>query len=53
MPRKYNAPDYELICSKECRLAIESTMIGHSPEVKENLESFGIPVLVDHSSYEF
>ena len=27
-------------------------MIGHSPEVKENLESFGIPVLVDHSSYE-
>ena len=49
---KYNAPDYELICSKECGLAIESTMIGHSPEVKENLESFGIPVLVDHSSYE-
>ena len=31
---KYNAPDYELICSKECGLAIESTMIGHSPEVK-------------------
>ena len=27
-------------------------MIGHVPEVKENLESFGIPVLVDHSSYE-
>ena len=26
---KYNAPDYELICSKECGLAIESTMIGH------------------------
>ena len=49
---KYNAPDYEMICSKECGLAIESTMIGHSPEVKENLESFGIPVLVDHSSYE-
>ena len=49
---KYNAPDYELICSKGCALAIESTMIGHVPEVKENLESFGIPVLVDHSSYE-
>ena len=49
---KYNAPDYELICSKGCELAIESTMIGHVPEVKENLESFGIPVLVDHSSYE-
>ena len=27
-------------------------MILHSPEVKENLESFGIPVLVDYSSYE-
>ena len=49
---KYNAPDYELICSKGCALAIESTMIGHVPEVKENLEFFGIPVLVDHSSYE-
>lgn len=49
---KYNAPDYELICSKNCGLAVESTMIGHAPEVKENLESFGIPVLVDHSSYE-
>lgn len=49
---KYNAPDYELICSKNCELAVESTMIGHVPEVKENLESFGIPVLVDHSSYE-
>lgn len=49
---KYNAPDYELICSKKCELAVESTMIGHAPEVKENLESFGIPVLVDHSSYE-
>ena len=49
---KYNAPDYELICSKNCELAVESTMIGHAPEVKENLESFGVPVLVDHSSYE-
>ena len=49
---KYNAPDYELILSKNCGLAIESTMISHSPEVKEKLESFGIPVLVEHSSYE-
>lgn len=49
---KYNAPDYELICSKKCSLAIESMMISHAPDVKENLESFGIPVLVDHSSYE-
>lgn len=49
---KYNAPDYELILSKACDLAIESTMIYHSPEVKEQLEAFGIPVLVERSSYE-
>ena len=49
---KYSAPDYELILSKNCGLAIDSTMISHSPEVKEKLESFGIPVLVEHSSYE-
>ena len=49
---KYNAPDYELILSKACDLAIESTMISHSPEVKEQLEQLGIPVLVERSSYE-
>lgn len=49
---KYNAPDYELILSEECSLAIENTMIFHVPEVQEQLEGFGIPVLVDHSSYE-
>lgn len=49
---KYNAPDYEKILSSNCSLVIESTMIFHSPEVKEKFESFGIPVLVDHSSYE-
>ena len=27
-------------------------MIYHTPEVKEQLENFGIPVLVDYSSYE-
>ena len=27
-------------------------MIYHKPEVKEKLEQFGIPVLVEHSSYE-
>jgi iron complex transport system substrate-binding protein len=27
-------------------------MIYHNPEVKEKLEEFGIPVLVEHSSYE-
>ncbi len=49
---KYNAPDYELILDSGCRLAIESTMIFHAPEVEEQLEERGIPVLVDRSSYE-
>ena len=49
---KHSEPDYERIVSEGCGLAIENTMILHSPEVKEKLESFGIPVLVDHSSYE-
>ena len=49
---KYNAPDYELILSKSCDLAIESTMIYHSPEIKEKLEKLGIPVFVERSSYE-
>ena len=49
---KYSAPDYETILAEDCDLAVESTMIYHSPEVKEKLESFGIPVLVERSSYE-
>ncbi len=49
---KYNAPDYERILDAECDLAVESTMIYHNPEVKEQLERLGIPVLVERSSYE-
>ena len=49
---KYSAPDYELIFVEKCDLAIESTMIYHSPEVKEQLEKLGVPVLVERSSYE-
>lgn len=49
---KYNKPDYELIVSKGCSLAIENRMISHSPEVKEMLESFGIPVMIEYSSAE-
>ncbi len=49
---KYSMPDYEMILAKHCSLAIENTMIYHTPEVKETLESFGIPVLVERSSYE-
>ncbi|MBQ1502259.1 MAG: ABC transporter substrate-binding protein [Firmicutes bacterium] len=49
---KYSSPDYELIYSTGCDLAIESTMIYHNPDVKEQLEKLGVPVLVEHSSYE-
>ena len=49
---RYSTPDYELILGEGTKLAIESTMIYHSPETKETLESLGIPVLVERSSYE-
>lgn len=49
---KYSEPDYELMISEDCDLAIESTMIYHTPKVKEMIEDLGIPVLVDRSSYE-
>ncbi|PHU40071.1 iron ABC transporter substrate-binding protein [Pseudobutyrivibrio ruminis] len=49
---KYSAPDYELLISEKCNFAIENTMIYHNPEVKEKLESLGIPVMVERSSYE-
>ena len=49
---KYSAPDYELLLSEGCTLAIENTMIFHNPEVKEKLEELDIPVLVERSSYE-
>ena len=49
---KYSAPDYECILAAHCSLAIENTMIYHTPEVKEQLEHFGVPVLVERSSYE-
>lgn len=48
----YGATDYEQILARGCGLAIENTMIYHTPEVKEQLEKLGIPVLVDYSSYE-
>ena len=49
---KYSAPDYETILKEGCDLALESTMIDHTPEVKEMLEDLGVPVMVDRSSYE-
>lgn len=49
---KYSAPDYEMLIKEGCNLAVESTMIYHTPKVKEMIEDLGIPVLVDRSSYE-
>ena len=49
---KYSEPDYEMIVSYNCPLAIESTMIAHSSEVKSKLEQLGIPVFIDQSSNE-
>ena len=49
---KYSAPDYECILAAHCSLAIVNTMIYHTPEVKEQLEHFGVPVLVERSSDE-
>lgn len=49
---KYNTPDYEQILTEHCGLAIESSMIYHNPETKEQLENLQIPVLVERSSYE-
>ena len=49
---KYSAPDFELLLSEKCALAVENTMIYHSPAIREQIQSLGIPVLVERSSYE-
>ena len=49
---KYNAPDYEMLLSNGCQLAIESTMILHNPEVREKLIELGIKTVIERSSYE-
>ena len=49
---KYDEPDYELLINEDCDLAIESTMILHSPKVAEMIKELGIPIMIDHSSYE-
>lgn len=49
---KYSQPDYELLLSQNCSMAIENSMIYHTPEVMEKLGEFGIPTLVEYSSYE-
>lgn len=49
---RYNAPDYELLVSSGCNLAVYNTMIYHKPQVKDKLTELGIPVLVERASYE-
>ncbi len=49
---KYSEPDYEMLLDNSCDAAIESTMILHTPKVQEMLETLGIPVFIDRSSYE-
>ena len=49
---KYSEPDYELLIGEECDLAVQSTMVLHSPKIKDMLEDLNIPVFVDYSSYE-
>lgn len=49
---KYRAPDYERLLAEGCTLALENTMLLHSPATREQLEALGIPVLVERSSYE-
>lgn len=49
---KYSAPDYELLTSTGCGLAVENNMIYHSPTVIEKLEELGIPVFIDGASRE-
>ena len=49
---KYSEPDYELLINEGCDLAVESTMILHTPKVQEMIEDLDIPVFIDRSSYE-
>lgn len=49
---KYSEPDYELLLREGCDLAIESTMILHTPKVMEMIELLDIPVFIERASYE-
>lgn len=49
---KYREPDYEMLLENGCELSVQSSMIGHSPEVKDKLNEIDIPVFIDYSSYE-
>jgi len=49
---KYSEPDYEMLVDQDCDIAIESTMILHTPKVQEMIEDLDIPVFIDRSSYD-
>ena len=45
---KYSEPDYEMLVDEDCDLAIESTMILHTPKVQEMIEDLDIPVFIEN-----
>ena len=49
---KYRSPDFELIATEGCELAIENTKINHVPETKQKLQDLGCTVLTEQSSSE-
>lgn len=49
---KYSEPDYELLVNSNISVAIENTMILHTPKVIDMIEMLGIPVFIEYSSYE-
>ena len=48
----YKQPDFERIALNPPKLAVFSTMIDGTPDVREKLDELGIPVLVDSSALE-
>lgn len=49
---KYSEPDYELLVNSNVSIAIENTMILHTPKVIDKIEVLDIPVFIEYSSYE-
>ena len=49
---KYGSPDFEMLVSKKCNLAVQNTMIHHKPHVKDKLAELGIPVVIEKSNFE-
>lgn len=49
---KYSEPDYEMLIDEGCDLALESTMLLHTPKVQEMIEMLDIPVMIERASYE-